>query len=50
MGRFKLDEKDKLIPFWGSVKPNVIEKLGRQNCKKIAEEAVNREYKKQMKQ
>lgn len=49
MGRFKLDEKDKLIPFWGSLKPDVIKKLGRNKCKEIAENAVNKEYEKQLK-
>lgn len=49
MGRFKLEEKDKLTPFWGSLKPVVIETLGRNKCKEIAENAVNTEYRKRLK-
>lgn len=49
MGRFKLDEKDKLTPFWGSLKPIVIETIGRNKCKEIAEKAVNKEYEKRLK-
>ncbi len=49
MGRFKLDNKDKLVSFWGSAKPEVIETLGRRRCKEIAEIAVNKEYEKQLK-
>ena len=48
MGRFKLEEKDRLVTFWGSLRPEVLEKLGRRKCKEIAEEAVLKEYKKQM--
>jgi len=49
MGRFKLEEKDKLKPFWGSLQPIIIDTIGRKACKQIAEDAVNNHYKKLLK-
>lgn len=49
MGRYSIDEQEKKKPFAASVKKKVIDKLGLLVCKEIAENAVNKEYEKQLK-
>jgi hypothetical protein len=50
MGRFSLTESEKKKQLNASVPKMVIDKIGSRESKKIAEEAVLKEYKKQMKQ
>lgn len=46
MGRFKLEDKDKLKTMFISFKPEVYEKIPQRECKEIAEKAVLKEFKK----
>ena len=48
MGRFSLIESEKKKQLNASVQKMVIDKIGSRQCKQIAEEAVLKEYKKQM--
>lgn len=49
MGRYSIDEKEKKKPFAASVKQKIIDSLGLLKCKDIAENAVNKEYEKYLK-
>lgn len=49
MGRFKLDEQDKKEPMYISFKPDVYKVIEKKEIKKIAENAVNKEYEKLLK-
>jgi hypothetical protein len=48
LGRPELKAEDIKKPFGATLQKKVIDELGRDYCKSIAEEAVNKEYKKQM--
>jgi hypothetical protein len=47
-GRPDIEPQEKKEPFGASLQNKVIDKVGRKKCKHIAEEAVLKEYKKQM--
>jgi hypothetical protein len=49
MGRFKLDEGEEKKQINASVTKKILEKVGRKVCKAIAEDAVNKHYKKYFK-
>jgi len=49
MGRYGIEESEKRKSIPASVKNKVIEELGLLNCKAIAENAVNKEYEKRLK-
>ena len=49
MGRYSIEEQEKKKPFAASVKKKIIDSLGLLTCKEIAENAVNKEYEKHLK-
>ena len=49
MGRYSIEEQEKKKPFAASVKKKIIDSLGLLTCKEIAENAVNKEYEKRLK-
>ena len=50
MGRYAIKEEDLRHPIKASVRQKVIDTLGLLECKEIAENAVNKEYEKRLKQ
>lgn len=49
MARYSIEESEKRKPFAATVKQKVIDEIGQLQCKEIAENAVNKEYEKRLK-